>query len=65
MFVLSAERYMLILNGVVIADLNRAISLMLAHAHCMFYCFHHACGWHRVTPEILIKLKIGFLHLEV
>ena len=48
-----------------IADLNRTIILMLARAHCVFYFFQHACGLHRITPEILIKMKIGFLHLEV
>ena len=48
-----------------IADLNRTIILMLAHAHCVFYNFQHAYGQHRITPEILIKMKIGFLHSEV
>ena len=48
-----------------IANLNRAIILMFAHAHCMVYYFKHACGRHRMTPEILIKTKIGFLHLKV
>ena len=33
-----------------IADLNRTISLMLAHAHCVVYYFHHARGRHRITP---------------
>ena len=34
---------------------------MLAYAHCMFYYFQYACGRHRITPEILIKMKFGSL----
>ena len=48
-----------------IADLNCAVIFMLGHVHCMIYYFQHACGPHQITPEILIKMKIGFLHLEV
>ena len=47
-----------------IADLIRTIILMLAHAHCVVYYFQHAHGWHRITPKILIKMKIDFLHSE-
>ena len=47
---LSAEWYMVILNGGLIVDLNRAIILTLAHAHCVVYYFQHAHGRHRITP---------------
>ena len=47
-----------------IADLNRTIILILVHMHCVVYYFQHAHGRHRITPFILIKMKIGFLHSE-
>ena len=47
-----------------IADLIRTIILMLADAHCVVYLFQHARRRHRITPEILIKMKIGFLHIK-
>ena len=37
-----------------IADLNRIIILMLAHAHCMVFYFQHAHGWHRIAASQII-----------
>ena len=57
---------MVILNGAFnnnVADLNCTIILMLAHAHFVIDYFQHAYGRHRITPEILIKMKIDFLPL--
>ena len=42
---------------VFIANLNCTIIFMSGHGHCMFYYFQHACFRHRITPEILIKMK--------
>ena len=39
-----------------IADSNRTIILMLAHAHCVVYYFQHVHGRHRITPLILINM---------
>ena len=47
-----------------IANLKYVIILLLAHAHCMFYYFQHACGQYQIILEILIEMKICFLHLE-
>ena len=47
-----------------IADLNRTIILMLAHAHSVVYYFQYVDGGQRITPYILIKMKIGFLRSE-
>ena len=33
-----------------IADLNRTIILMFAHAHCVVYFFQLAHGRHRISP---------------
>ena len=55
----SSERHM-VNKWWLIANLHPVIILMLAHAHCMFYHFQNACGRHRITPEILIKMKIVF-----
>ena len=63
---LHVERYMVIFNGFFInSEFRSHHLLMVAHAHCMFYNFQNAFGRHRITPEILIKMKISFLHLEV
>ena len=52
---------MMILNEM---GVNRAIILLLAHAQYMFYYF--SMLWSASNnPEILIKMKIGFFHLEV
>ena len=44
-----------------IADCNRTIILMLAHAHCVVYYFQHAHGRHRIYihtyKHIYIKLE--------
>ena len=47
---------------VIIADLNRTIILMLAHAHYLFYYFQHAYGRHRNIHQNEIRfLAFGSL----